>query len=180
MNPSINHRLDSMIRAMTEIILPALGSSNGLATEQAGLLLGHLNVLKLQLEYASRYQQAELYDAMGLARALIAEASGGAETKAAIARLSATFEEPRGNYTVRADDKLESINEAIENIIHAMKSDGEPVSRTLTHRLILNHGKATAERDRVWFSAMGFEAAESGLPSFSDMLASLPEIVAVA
>jgi hypothetical protein len=177
MNPSINHRLDSMMRAVTEIILPALGSSNSLATEQAGLLLGHMSVLRMQIDNAPRYLGVEMQAAKTLGRALVAEASGGTETKASVATLTAALEERGTNGPAQADDRLERINEAIENLVYAMKEDGDAESRACVSKLILEHGKAAAERDRVWFSAMGFEAADSALPSFSDLLVSMPEIV---
>ena len=45
MNPSIELRIKTMVRALTEIIIPAIDRDNSLAQEQAGLLIGHLHVL---------------------------------------------------------------------------------------------------------------------------------------
>ena len=45
MNPSIELRLRTMIRAVTEVILPAVNPHDSLAQEQAQLLIGHLHAL---------------------------------------------------------------------------------------------------------------------------------------
>ena len=48
MNPSIDLRIRSMLRALQETVIPALDPSDALAREQAGLLVGHLHALSIQ------------------------------------------------------------------------------------------------------------------------------------
>lgn len=48
MIPSTELRLQTMMRAMTESILPALDPKDSLAQEQAGLMMGHINALLQQ------------------------------------------------------------------------------------------------------------------------------------
>ena len=58
MNPTIDVRIDSMIRAMTEVVLPDL-SPGGASAEQAALVLGHLHVLRAQADLAGPFEEFE-------------------------------------------------------------------------------------------------------------------------
>ncbi|MGB1906325.1 MAG: hypothetical protein ACPHN3_03275, partial [Spongiibacter sp.] len=48
MNPSQSLRVSTMMRALQDSIMPAIGDDQPLAREQAGLLLGHLAALQQQ------------------------------------------------------------------------------------------------------------------------------------
>ena len=52
MRPSFDLRLQTMMKAMTEVVLPAVDPDNSAAVEQANLVIGSLNLLTEQVEYA--------------------------------------------------------------------------------------------------------------------------------
>lgn len=170
MNPSIDDRLAGLIRAMSDIILPALQSSGGLAQEQGQLVLGTLLTIRQQLDDAPRYERAEVAAAESLGKQLFACAQGGSETQGAAAHLQQAIEMPDGVSASVMRAKLEAIHGAIEQLIHASSRDGSEAFRERQSRLVLDYGKASANFARSWYRAMGFESANSAVPEINEML----------
>ena len=93
MNPSLDVRFKSMIRALTEVIIPALDPHNSLAQEQARLLIGHLHAALLQMPTANQVTTTEHAALRGLAEALLTTSSGGPLTLAAADQARAALTE---------------------------------------------------------------------------------------
>ncbi|MBI4693932.1 MAG: hypothetical protein HY749_07915 [Gammaproteobacteria bacterium] len=145
MNPSVELRLRTMIRAVTENILPAIDPDDSLAQEQGRLLLGHLHALLQQHghEEALRSRQRRLLDR--LARDLLEAGSGGPVTLAARAALGAALA-----------DSDEALSIAVERFVLATGSDGDAGLREQTAGLVLAHAAEEVRAGEVWFRAMGF------------------------
>jgi hypothetical protein len=169
MSPSVDLRLASMIRAVGDVILPAL-AQDGFATEQAKLLLGHLHILRAQIDDAPAFERLELAAARQLAGRVLEQVSGGSETTAAAAALTEARDQPaadpRAVRTVRA-----AINGAIEGLIEAAAIDGNAASRAAIMRIVVRAEAEAADRGRAWFAASGFEGAGVVLPAIPEMLA---------
>jgi hypothetical protein len=146
MNPSIDLRIRSMQRALTEVLIPALDVRDALAQEQARLMLGHLHALALQHRHASRIEARESELLRTLARELSASADGGPSTRAA----ALTLVESLG---ARDDDTVAA---AIDRLILASGDDGSAAFRAEASRLTLAQAKASATRQQNYFAAMGF------------------------
>jgi hypothetical protein len=84
MTPNTDERLASIIRALTEVILPHLPPEATLAQEQVQLAVGHLQILRAQLDSIPSYEREELEDSKAIAVALLQSVSGGAQTSAAL------------------------------------------------------------------------------------------------
>jgi hypothetical protein len=147
MNPSIELRLRTMIRAMNEIIIPAVDGGDSLAQEQARLLLGHLHVL---LQHEGREQamcDIERSDLQRLASALVEASSGGSATAAATARVQ----------NLPDDVDTDGLSHAIEALIIDSGSDGSEAFKRACDTLVIAHGRAATRRSRTWFKSMGFD-----------------------
>ena len=160
MIPSLELRLRSMMRAVTEVILPAIDQNNSLAQEQGRLLVGHLHAMLLQLPYAARLERVEHEATGALAQRLIAASRGGPVTTAATARLNAAL--LRG-------DRIE-LSQAIERLIVDSAEDSAPQFMQDTERLVLAEAKATTLRGRTWFKPMGFDAEPESLTDVASLL----------
>ena len=82
-------QLQSMIKAMTDIVLPAVDADNRLAQEQAHLVIATLQLVANRLPIAYRYDRDELERYVGLSRDLLA-AVGGTVGAAAVAPTTPT------------------------------------------------------------------------------------------
>lgn len=152
MIPSVDDRLASVIRALTEVVLPHLPPEASLAQEQVQLAVGHLQILRAQLDSLPGYERDELVDGRALGEAL-AGCSGGAQTSAASTAVVTAA-------NARGDDGralLKGVNQAIEALVRAVAADGDAATRTQLSATILKHEHARAQKDRQWFAPFGFD-----------------------
>lgn len=162
MIPSIDERIDSMIRVMTILIIPALQET--LAIEQAKLLVGHLHAIRQQADYFVAYEMLEYRALRSLAEELYRLASGGTKTTTAARELLCAL---NGCTIMRPSSvrvSLEALNSAIELLVRSSREDGESEFRAKLRDRVVNHGNAAADRSRSWFSVMGFEPAVALAP----------------
>jgi len=157
MTPTVDERLASIIRALTEVILPHLPADASLAQEQAHLAVGHLQILRAQFDATPDFERGELEDAKALAEALVAAIDGGNATQAAVAALQAEIGHCDGT-DVRSQHR--ACNRAIEAVVKAVSADGAPDASTALRAIILDHERARVAKDRRWFLPFGFDTME--------------------
>lgn len=155
MNPSVDERLASIVRSLTEVILPHLPPEASLAQEQAHLAIGHIQILQAQLDAAPAFEREELVDAIAIATALVGAVHGGPATTGAVQSLAGSIAnvdigEPRA--------LLRTINEAVEKLVMATAADGAMAGVAALNRIILDHEYARAQKDRKWFAPFGFDS----------------------
>lgn len=160
MNPSLELRVQSMLRAMTEVVIPALDAREALAQEQARLVVGHLHALSLQQRHASRCERLETLAMQRLAQDLLGHAAGGPRSLAAASSLRESLASP----------EAAGLEAAIDLLIAASGEDGSPAFREAVTRLTLAHAKSASVRARSWFAAMGFGADPGTIPTIEAML----------
>jgi hypothetical protein len=152
MIPNVDDRLASVVRALTEVVLPHLPPEASLAQEQVQLAVGHLQILRAQIDALPGYEREELADGRALAEAL-AGCGGGPETTGAsaavVAAAKATGDDGRA--------LLKGINQAIEALVGAVAMDGDAATKPLLSATILKHEHARAQKDRQWFAPFGFD-----------------------
>jgi hypothetical protein len=160
MNPSIDDRLASIIRSLTDIVMPGLSEDASLAKEQLYLTIGHLNILRTHIEGASAFEYCELQDADELATGLVAVADGGRNTEAAKKSLQSALAQSRDGEHFR--DTRRRVNAATDELVHAMERDGTAACRTRLPGVLIPLQAERALKDRRWFSLMGFDSELSG------------------
>ena len=165
MTPSIDIRLASMIRSMTDVITPSIDPSNSLAREQASLMVGHLHLFALQWRKVFPFAEVCLADLDRCARGL--RPSGGSATVAAADALAAALEltgvDPEHHY--------QSATSALEELVRAVEVDGDDETRLRVELDVLGFSQRQAERDRAWFAMSGFDVDADKLPSIDDIIA---------
>ena len=70
MTPTIDDRLASIVRALTEVILPHLPPEASLAQEQAHLAIGHLQIIRAQAALGQAIATADGSDVRGQRQAV--------------------------------------------------------------------------------------------------------------
>lgn len=154
MNPSIDDRIDSVIRALSEVILPHLPAEAALAQEQAQLAIGHLQIIRAQIDDAPDFEREELADAIALGNALRTAIATDEHTGAAVAALSLAVDTADGD-EVRV--QYRAIQTAIEQLVQAVGQQGSPGARQTLSTIILDYENRRAQKDRKWFAAFGFD-----------------------
>jgi hypothetical protein len=152
MIPSVDDRIASVVRALTDVIAPSLPPEAGLAQEQLQLAVGQLMILRAQLDASPAYEAEEAQDARMLGKLLYAAGGGGTETTAALSSLKSAVEAKQG---VR-EDRI-TIHTEIDKVVKACAADGSADFRAKIGTIIVTHQTSRTMKDRKWFAPMGFD-----------------------
>lgn len=175
MLPSIDIRIQTLLRAMQTVVMPALDANNSLAQEQARLVVAHLDMMARQWDKAYLFEVQSLQAMNDLGIALYNSASGGKYTRAAGVKLRGTVEEasltePRT--ATEAASMIRSIGTAVDELIIAITKDGDSVAKSAMQSEVIGYSKVQARKERIWFASSNLDPDRSQLGSIEDMLGS--------
>ena len=160
-------QLKSVIRALTEVVLPAVDSSNALAVEQTQVAIGMLQLMAARLPLQFRYDCDELARLLELCRALAAYDDG------ALASATRAGAEVLGRAQAGPDEVLGAIRELRRlsgDLITARYRDDDDGARTHISQLVLAHADQQLLRERAWVAPQGWEIQPETLPAIEDLL----------
>lgn len=166
MLPNIDVRIANLIKAMEQVVLPALPKSERLARDQAMLVVGHLRMISGQWKSALRFEQVSLDALIDLAEKLagvVAEPFAGQLTAAAATARAAD----RGSV-----DGVEAANKELGAVIdNAILGgpDHAPFPQAAVD-VLFDYGSRQARVERTWFKAIGFDPDRADLPEIADVL----------
>jgi hypothetical protein len=159
-NPSVDDRLNSVLRALQTVVLPALPESASLAREQVMLAMGHIQIIQAQADATPGFEQGELDDLRTMAGAILAIGDPPAACAAQHAALAQALHHVQSGTPPRRAS--EAIRAAIDALLIAARADGGPDYHGLLAATILPLGRERARKDRAWFAIMGFDIELSG------------------
>lgn len=154
MTPNVDERLASIVRSLAEVVLPHLPPEASLAQEQVHLCIGHLQILRTQMDQIPAFEQEELHDSASIAHELTSAIEGGENTSLAITALR-TAADAAGTGHVRDDRK--AVLEAVDALVKAVASDGSTRAKARLSEIILRHETERSLKDRRWFAPFGFD-----------------------
>lgn len=174
MTPDLGTRLDTVITALHQVVIPALPADEVLAREQATLCIGQLTVLAQQYRHVADYEALCLAEMTGLATSLLADAAGGPITTRAAADLRTCLEQDDGVPgpvpTTPVHQRRNAIAGKIDELVRAAGRDGTDGFRARSEHLVVEHGARQAGRDRAWFRACGMDPDAATLPTIPELL----------
>jgi hypothetical protein len=166
MLPNIDLRIANLVKALEQVILPALPANQRLARDQVQLAIGHLRMLGGQWKTALHYEKISLNDLAGLARDLSVNVEGQLKTVLNTA-LETALSCDHGNV-----DALEQANKTLGQAVDTVILGGEthePLSQAATDA-ILGYSLRHARRERIWFQANQLDPDRVDLPDIATML----------
>lgn len=160
-------QLKTAIRALSEVILPAVDSSNALAVEQTQVVIGLLELMAARLPRQFQYDCDELARLLVLSRSLPAADDGALATAVAHG----------GEVLARAQCGPQELVEAIRAlraasgaVIGALYRDGDAGTRALVSAQVLAHAEQQLLRERAWLAPQGWEMQPHSVPAIEDLL----------
>jgi hypothetical protein len=169
-------QLLSMIKAMREVIIPAVDPANRLALEQAQLVTGMLGLMQHQLPLQFRFDRDELCRLIGLLRSLSDVQTSDAAFTLWRERHGVLLAESQAVFEGCAVDpeKLHNAVRRLREVIGELASltghTSEPV-RNLVEQEILRVSGEQLLRDRALVAPQGWEPDPRALPSIHALLA---------
>jgi len=152
-NPSVDDRLNSVLRALQTVVLPALPESASLAREQVMLAMGHIQIIQAQRDATPGFEREELDDIRAMAAAVLALG----DAPAALAPQREALAVALADETAPLRQRTEAIRAAIDALLIAARAAGAADYRAALAATILPLGRARARKDREWFAIMGFD-----------------------
>ncbi len=166
MNPDLDLRLQSMLKALSDVILPAIPAEQSLARDQTRLVMGHLTVLAAHWKHALNYELDSLSLACGLAEELAGmglERTLRDELSAAVARARAL---DRSDY-----DAVSAAHRTLQQVIARVIAGDDscaPMSAALK-TAVLRYSTIRATRERIWHRGAGLDPDTAKLPPIASL-----------
>lgn len=174
MTPSVETRLNAISGALEYLIIPALAKANAdpIVQEQAGLSLGHLQILARQLPHLDSYHDICLREQLRTGREMLACAEGGDATRLAAKALTAAMMTAEASLADRslAKESRNRVAGAISDLVIASSVDGNEAFIRASQDVLIEHGLRQSKRDRAWYGPTGLDPFAAALPSIDDMM----------
>ncbi|MES2492561.1 MAG: hypothetical protein V4579_04675 [Pseudomonadota bacterium] len=149
MSPTIDERLASLIRSLSQVVLPHLPADASLAQEQVHLALGHLQILRAQIDPAAAFEAEEAADAARHGNALATLGGPGA---ALLADAVAAAQD------LGARERVRTIHAAIDRFIRDSWAADDAGLRSAVSAAVLGHERDRVQKDRQWCAPFGFDS----------------------
>ena len=178
-----DNALLASIKALNEVVLPAVDPSDPLAGEQLRLVAGFLKFLGARLPYVHDRNRFELEHYLALGMRLAADARLASPQVAqrldqAIDEAEALLRGPRASVEEmrRAAAALSAPISGLARVV----ADAEPALRRRVEQAILVGSKPWVDMQRAWFVVQGFELHPDELPPLDEALRVAPRPLAAA
>lgn len=170
-------QIQTIIKAMTEDVIPALDQTNQLAMQSAQLTIGTLMLISQHLPLEYRYDCDELARLLATAETLKTQAKGGETTSAAVACLK---ESARVGADVLSRAKAEpseilavihALRASTSDTVRAVYAEGGEATQNAVQGTVLAMSKEQLLRDRSWLLMQGWEPDPKAVPAIDTLLA---------
>ncbi len=171
MLPGIELRIQNLIKAMQEVVLPAIPPSERLAADQAGLVVGHLRMIAAQWRNAARFEGQSLEHLLTLANRIAATENIPMtdSARAALVAVCKKYQHVDRFNDILLNEAVRQVGSCVDNVIL-----NEGIGSTINPLLMkeaLKYGAVQARRERTWFQDNMLDPGRADLPSIKEMLA---------
>jgi hypothetical protein len=158
-----------MLSALTGAILPAVADDSH-ASEQAQLLMAHLNALRIQSDHIEEFERLEHLHARKLATDLTAAAEGGPVSSGAAQHLRSLLSAPVPRTISDTRVVQCALLEAIADFLSAQNVDGAEKSVNESTLAVLDSEYEQSLRDRTLFAPFGYDPNDPRFSSIERMM----------
>lgn len=168
--------LRSMIKSLTDVVLPAVDPGNRLAVEQLQVAIGLMAMMEQRLPLAFSFDCDELRRLLAFAEALAGDVG---EAPAAVRELHALATAAQSGAEVldraKADPAevlaaIRSLREASGTVVTAAYRGGDEACKAALMQRVLAMSKEQLLRDRAWVSSQGWEPHPEEVPPIVELL----------
>lgn len=165
-------QIQSMIKALADVVLPAVDPANKLAQEQARLVIGTLMLMGKQLPLQYRYDRDELVRLIEFSGAL-AQAAGATPTDLLTAQ-GVEAAKLLDRARAEPDELLQAVKalrEAGGAVVSAVFAGTDAAARARVQAVVLALSAEQQVRERAWVKSQGWEPDPAAIPDIETVLA---------
>jgi len=173
MLPDLSIRINNLIKSLEKTIIPAIDPDNGMALEQAALMVGHLKMFDQQWDTAYLYEVRSLENIKALASYLATTIDQQGEPRVIaeeIETLIGSIPDDLPKIVSEITAYIVVIGKLVDRLIDSVFSMGSPNLIDKVTKTVLDYNARQSARDRIWFSAIGLDPDPSDLSSMEEML----------
>ena len=163
-------QIQSMIKAMTEVVLPAVDPANELAVQQAQLVVGHLSIFAQRLPLQYRYDRDALERLVKLASDLKAAGTEDAALRDAMVNGRDVLVRAKAD-PAELIASARALTEAMDTPIRKAFVEGSEQTQAQVEKIVLAISKEQLLRDRAWLIMQGWEPDPASVPAIDTLLA---------
>jgi hypothetical protein len=173
----IDHTDDGLraaIKALDEVVAPAIDTANPLAVEQLRLVSRFLGFLRSRIPYEHARARHELHHYLGLAQTLVTLAPNDAPVRsrdaigAAIHSATPVLHEASAS-AQQIQSAIASLSSATSALVREV-AVASPAVRAPIERAVVLAAQQLLDAQRAWFLPMGFEPDPRCVPSINEAL----------
>lgn len=175
MRPEI--QITSVIKAVKDVLIPAIDPNNKLAVEQAQLVIGLLSLLASQLPVQFRFDRDELARLLATAESLGQIQTGNSVVTSAMDELANSRTAAASVFERCQLDPAElvgsvrELREMVGAVISAVAGTDDIDAQLRIEKIVLEMSKAQLLRDRSLMKPQGWEPDPAALPGIEELLA---------
>lgn len=175
-------QIQSMVKALTDVVLPALDPGNRLAQEQARLIVGTLLLMSKQLPLQFRFDCDALRRLVSFARELQERSEGLTGAEAAVGELVVQVAAAsRVLERAQADPEellssIHSLRAAVGSFVSVVAEEGSASQVALVQRSVVAHSREQLLRDRSWVLTQGWEPNPASVPLIETLIGGAPSV----
>ena len=173
----IDHTDDGLraaIKALDEVVAPAIDTATPLAVEQLRLVSRFLGFLRTRMPYEHARARHELHHYLGLAESLVTLAPNDAPFRsrdaldAAIQAGTPVLHDAAAS-AQQLQDTIKSLSCALSTLVREV-AGAAAAAREPIERAVILAAQGLLDAQRAWFLPMGFEPDPRCVPSMDDAL----------
>ena len=170
MLPGIDLRLQNVIKALQEVVLPAIPPDHRLARDQAMLAIGHLGLFASQWRHAARFEHGSLLNMIALGKTFLAEPTAHLDERSHLALVAVLAKADATNPSdlTAIEQLIAECGTLLDDIIVNAGRPGLLPQRVID--AVLTYGQRQARRERVWFSGTRLDPDTKDLETIEKML----------
>ncbi|AGH51800.1 hypothetical protein G432_20590 (plasmid) [Sphingomonas sp. MM-1] len=166
MLPDIDLRIDNMLKALEQVVIPALPSDGRLARDQVNLVIGHLRMVKDQWRFAVKFEAGSLANMIRLGTDLAGQADERYQDELGAALAAARDADPTDQAALAA--VIGTLGGVIDRII--LGEDGRVPLPPPAFAAVIDYGRRQARRERSWFAGTGLDPDRAELPTIAQTM----------
>lgn len=174
MRPEV--QIKSMVKAMTDVVLPAIDPGNKLAQEQGRLIVGLLSLMAKQMPLQFRFDSDELGRLVRLAAALKEAAGSAAEVRAGVEAMDRTAISAATTLAraqvgpEQVEQAVRDLRQATSEVVRSVCAADDARAMQRVQQVVLATSKEQLLRDRSWVLMQGWEPDPAAIPRIETLL----------
>ncbi len=173
MVPDTCLRLRTVLKALDDIVTPALPQEAGFAHEQLALIKKSLQLAIDQIPHETAFLVRDAQDHLALAHDLARYLEPAGQLQSRLARSTVQVEAilPADVPDVSAlGEALRTLKQDLEDAVDGLCAKRTAAELVAIERLVLDHSARRIEMERAWTIATGFERDPSAIPPVSNLI----------